>query len=72
MSELLKDINWKEILFPMFSRLRSIYYDSATTVIAANNFELANDEEAYSKVIDEINKNKDNPRPTVRIVLPEE
>lgn len=58
MKELLKNINWKELLFPIWADIKSINDESGSATISHNNWDLANHNEDFEKVLKQIKESR--------------
>jgi|GEM_PF-4618247 len=64
MTDIIKNINWKELLFPIIGDIKSL---SETTDAIDNNWELANNPTEYKEVLSKIQEksksevNEDDP-----------
>lgn len=54
MTDIIKNINWKELLFPIWTNIQSL--NEATDTIE-NNWELANNPTEYKEVLSKIKEN---------------
>lgn len=58
MKKYLKNINFKELFFPVISDLNSINEEINVSFISHNNWDLANDDVEYKKVLAKIKESK--------------
>lgn len=58
MKKYLKNINFKELFFPVIADLNSINEEINVSFISHNNWDLANDEVEYKKVLAKIKESK--------------
>ena len=50
MKEFIKNINWKELLFPVLADIKNINEETDTTRVSSNNWDLAQDNDDYKIV----------------------
>jgi deoxyadenosine/deoxycytidine kinase len=61
MQNLTIKMNWKKIIFPILDNFTSINNDeSGSIIISKNNWDLAHNPKDYEKVINEIDKHRNN------------
>lgn len=58
MKEFIKNINWKELLFPVLADIKNINEETDTTRVSSNNWDLAQDNDDYKIVFDKIQSNR--------------
>lgn len=58
MKEFIKNINWKELLFPVLADIKNINEETDTTRVSSNNWDLANDNEDYDRIFKKIQENR--------------
>lgn len=61
MQNLTIKMNWKKIIFPILDNFTSINNDeSGSIIISKNNWDLAHNQKDYERVINEIDKHRNN------------
>ncbi|MEZ7506388.1 hypothetical protein [Flavobacterium sp. Arc2] len=58
MKKFIKNINWKELLFPVLADIKNINEETDTTRVSSNNWDLANDNEDYNRIFKKIQENR--------------
>lgn len=58
MKEFIKNINWKELLFPVLADIKNINEETDTTRVSSNNWDLANDNDDYNRIFNKIQENR--------------
>jgi hypothetical protein len=69
MKEFIKNINWKELLFPVLADLKNINEETDTTRVSSNNWDLAQDNEDYKIVFDKIQNNRSSEETKHNIII---
>lgn len=69
MKEFIKNINWKELLFPVLADIKNINEETDTARVSSNNWDLAHDNDDYNKVFEKIQKNRSSEETTHNIII---
>lgn len=71
MSKFFKNINWKELFFPLYNDFKNINEETDTNVISSNNWDLANDQSKfnYADVLRKIEENRSTEKLNHNIII---